>query len=184
MIKQKEQRDSLLDRIIAMELDMFQTVREEQPSLCKDMPETFKVMRRMTHCVLSNETLESYLKDLSQAAANRRNLMTEKYARMDNLIPCLNANPVIDRIVQVEHRGREELANKYPQMFRTQSAQALFVYLRSELETYSDQTLELYFKDISDAVKEGRNLVEERYTFLFRILGYSSIDDWVKKRAS
>ena len=177
MVNQKSQRDNLLDRIIGMELDMFQAVREEKPSLCKDMPETFKVMRRMTHCVVSNETLESYLTDLSQAAANRRNLMTEKYARMDNLIPCLNANPVIDRVVQVEHRWREELANKYSRMFRTQSGQALDVYLHSELETYSDQTLELYFKDISDAVEERRNLVAERYTFLFRILGYSSIDD-------
>ena len=177
MVNRKDQRDNLLDQIIGMELDMFQAVREEQPSLCKDRPETFKVMRRMTHCVLSNETLESYSKDLSQAAANGRNLMTEKYARMDKLIPCLNANPVIDRIVQVEHRWWEELANKCPWMCRTQLGQAFDVYLQCELETDSAQTLELYFKDISDAVEEGRNLAEERYTFLSRILGYSSIDD-------
>ena len=184
MTNQKSEHDNLLDRIIGMELEMFQAVREEQPSLCKDMPETFKVMRRMTHSVLSNKTLELYLKDLLQATTNRRNLMTEKYARMDSLIPCLNTNPVIEGIVRVEHRWREELANKYPQMFRIQSIQVFDLYLYSELETYSGQTLELYFKDISDAAKEGRNLVEERYTFLSRLLGYNSIDDWVEKQAS
>lgn len=143
--------------------------------MCKDMPKAFKVMRRMTHSVLSNETLGSYLRDLEQAAADGRNLMMEKYARMDNLIPYLNDNPIIDRIVRMERGWQSELSHRYPQLFRTQSIQAFELYLHSELETYSDQTLELYFRDVSKGAEEGRNLAEERYAFLADMLGYDSI---------
>ena len=74
------------------------------------------------------------------------------------------------------------MEKKYPSTFRDRGDFASGVYLRSELETYSDQTLELYFKDISNALKEGRNLTAERYTFLFKQIGYNSIDDMERVR--
>ena len=72
-----ENREELLNKIIEIELRMFEQVRTSEPSLCKDRPETFKVMRGMTHSVLSTETLESYLGDLYKAKAEGRNLLTE-----------------------------------------------------------------------------------------------------------
>jgi hypothetical protein len=133
-------------------------------------------MRRMTHSVLSTETLESYLGDLQRANAEGRNLLTEKYARMDNRIPPLKSNRSIDDIVKLEARWMKELSQKYPRSFKGGSA-GFTVYLSSELETYSDETLKLYVSDVSGAEKEGRNLAEERYTWLSRQLGYDSIDD-------
>ena len=63
---------------------------------------------------------------------------------------------------------------KYPHIFKG-GATGFEPYLHSELETYSDKTLQLYFEDVSQAEKEGANLAEERYTRLFQQIGHSSI---------
>jgi len=180
MANENGNREALLNNIIKFELDMFEQVRTAELSLCKDRPETFKVMRRMTHSILSTETLESYLEDLHKAKAEGRNLLTEKYARMDNRIPPLKTNRLIDDIVKLESRWMRELSQKYPQSFKSGSG-SFELYLSSELETYSDETLKLYFGDVSRAEKEGRNLAEERYTKLSQQIGYSSIDEMEKK---
>jgi hypothetical protein len=172
-------REELLKSIIEIELDMFEKVKTAEPSLCKDRPETFKVMRGMTHSGLSTETLKSYLEDLRKAKAEGRNLLTEKYARMDNRIPPLKTNPIIDDIVEIEARWMKELLEKYPHTF--EGGSDFKIYLSSELETYSDQTLELYFEDVSKAQKEETNLVEEQYTKLFQKMGYDSIAEVEEK---
>jgi hypothetical protein len=179
-IKEKRSRQELTKSIIEIELDMFEHVRTNEPSLCKDKPETFKTMRMITHYSLSKETLESYLEDLQRAKAAGRNLITEKYARMDNKIPPLKTNPNIDNIVKIEERWMKELSEKYPHAFKGESG--FKVYLSSELETYSDKTLGLYFEDVSRAEEEGRNLAEERYNMLFQQIGYGSIAE-VERRA-
>lgn len=169
-----------LDTVIDLELGMFNAVREERPSACRDKPKAFKVMRRITHSVLSAETLRSYLRDLEQATADGRNLMAEKYARMQGLIPVRDDSAVIDRIVEMEGGWQDELSHRYPQLFAAQSMQAFELYLRSELETYSDHTLELYLRDICESAEETRNLAEERYTFLAKMLGHDSIPAMVR----
>jgi len=176
-----ENREELLNKIIEIELRMFERVRTSEPSLCKDRPETFRVMRGMTHSVLSTETLESYLRDLQKAEAEGRNLLAEKYARMDSRIPPLKVNPLINDIVELESGWMRELSQKYPHIFRGGSG-SFELYLSNELETYSDDTLQLYFADVSRAEKEGGNLAEERYTKLSLQIGYSSIDEMEKKR--
>ena len=50
------------------------------------------MMRRMNHCTHDTATLESYLDDLKNAAAEGRNFMIEKYARLDNRLPPLSHN--------------------------------------------------------------------------------------------
>ncbi len=179
MNSKKRSREELVKNIIEIELDMFERVRSIEPSLCQELPESFKMMRGMTHSVLSIKTLKSYLEDLLEAEAGGRNLVTEKYARMDNRIPPLKDNPIIDEIVKIEERWMKELSEKYPRTFK--GGLGFKVYLSSELETYSDKTLQLYFRDISKAIKEERNLAEERYTALFQQLGYSSIAEAEKK---
>ena len=172
---EKGKRKELLDNIIEFEFDMFERVRTSEPSLCKDQPETFRAMRGITHSVLSTKTLQSYLEDLQKAKAEGRNLLTEKYARMDNRIPPLKTNPIIDDIVEIEDRWMDELSRKYPHTFKR--GPGFKIYLSCELETYSDETLKLYFGDVSRAEKKGRNLTEGRYTKLTKQMGYGSIDE-------
>ena len=174
--------EELLRDIVAIELRMFLTVQTAGPTTCQEQPETFKMMRRAGFRVLSAETLESYLQDLQEALDEDRNLITLKYARMDELIPILNDNPAIGKIVEIEQRWFKELDQKYPLTFRSRAEFAAGIYLRSELETYSDRTLELYLRDLTRANDEGRNLTAERYTYLFKQLGYDSIDVVEKER--
>jgi hypothetical protein len=174
--------EELLHDIVSIELRMFLTVQTSGPTTCQEQPETFKLMRRAGFHVLSTETLESYLQDLEEALDEDRNLITLKYARIDELIPCLNDNPIIDKIVEIEERWLKELEKKYPLTFRNRADFAAGIYLRSELETYSDRTLELYYKDVCKALAKDRNLTAERYTYLFKQIGYNSIDAMEKER--
>lgn len=178
----KKSSEELLHDIVAIELRMFLTVQTSDPTTCQEQPEAFKLMRRAGFHVLSPETLESYLQDLQEALDEDRNLITLKYARIDELIPSLNNNPVIGKIVEIEERWFKELEHKYPLTFRNRAEFAAGTYLRSELETYSDRTLELYLKDVTKALQEGRNLTAERYTYLFKQLGYNSIDYMEQQR--
>jgi len=166
----------LLKKIVNIELGMFQKIRTIEPSLCQDFPETFEIMREMNHSVLSLESLKSYLNDLNVALSKDRNLLTEKYARMNNTIPPLNNNPIIKKIVSIEANWMEQLSNKYPTSINYQ-AQHFTSYLSCELETYSDETLGLYYNDVLCSKRESRNLAEERFTYLFNKLGYKSIED-------
>lgn len=175
-------REELLQEIISIELRMFLTVQTSGPTTCQEQPDAFKLTRKAGFHVLSPETLESYLNDLQEAMEENRNLIELKYARIDNLIPPLSNNPLIDKIVEVEGHWLKELEKKYPLTFRDRADFAAGVYLRSELETYSDRTLDLYSKDVSKALEEGRNLTAERYSYLFKQLGYNSIDDMEQER--
>jgi hypothetical protein len=181
-LAESKSHEELIRDIVAIELRMFLTVQTAGPTTCQEQPETFKLMRRAGFNVLSNETLEYYLKDLQEALEEDRNLVSLKYARIDELIPCLNNSHAIADIVEIEERWLKELEKKYPLTFRSRADFAAGIYLRSELETYSDRTLELYLKDLTKALEEGRNLTAERYTYLFKQLGYNSIDDMEQER--
>jgi hypothetical protein len=170
-------REELLRKIVDLELRMFLAVQPSIPSACQEMPDTFKLMRTASFLVLSDGTLRCYLSDLEEAMDEGQNLMELKYARIDDMIPRLNDSPTIARIVEVEGRWMDELAERYPLTFRGRSDYAAGVYLRSELETYSAKTLDSYFRDVTEAMGAGRNLTEERYAFMFKESGYDSIDD-------
>lgn len=180
----RRNHEELLQEIISLELRMFMAIEPTTPSFCQEQPEAFKLMRRSNYEVLSDETLASYLNDLEEAMEEGRNLVELKYARIDNLITPLNNNPLIDRIVEIEEKWLKELEKEYPLTFTSKADFAAGVYLRSELETYSDRTLELYYRDTRKALEEGRNLTAERYTYLFRQTGYTSIDDVENERRS
>lgn len=172
-------REQLIDEIVSIEMRMFLAIEtpDSMPSTCQEQPNVLKLMRKTSHWVLSVNTLKSYLNDLHEAINDNRNLMTLKYARMDNLIPVLNTNPLIDKIIDIESHWFKELAAKYPMTFKKHSEYSANIYLRCELETYSDTTLELYYKDVSLAAKKGRNLIADRYTFMFQQSGYDSIEE-------
>ena len=173
-------REELIRQIVALELDMFVNVKSVEPAACQQMPRTFKAMRSMSHSAWSIETLSSYLHDLQIAAQAGRNLITEKYARMDNLIPPINQNPVIQCIVDVEGGWIRELHEKYP--LSVKYDERFEIYALAELETYSDSTLALYWRDVECARQAGINLAEIRYEHLYMGLGYHSLEE-VEQRA-
>jgi hypothetical protein len=82
--------------------------------------------------------------------------------------------------VKIESEWQSEVRRKYPHILgggEVCDAGGFEIYLRGELETYSDQTLELYYQDLVQALKGGRNLSEERYGNMSLKLGYSSLEE-------
>lgn len=167
--------EALLNEIIERELAMFLAVPAEGAPACQKRPKTFRLMRWMSLSVHDDATLDSYLNDLKHAEAQGRNVMVEKYARMDNRLPPLTANPLVDFITREEAAFLAEAARRYPHAVPGQGGDAFRHYMRCELETWSDATLALYGAEILRAREEGRNPALERYERLWRRLGYASL---------
>lgn len=181
MDTKKNECEEIINDIIDIEWFMLENVNASNPNSCQQKPKAFRLMRWMSHSVLPNEVLKAYLADLAQGIKEGRNFMTEKYARMENLIPVINTNPLIEKIVNIENGWRNELAEKYPELCENSGSTNFKKYMTSELESYSDNTIELYYFAVDAAVKENRNLVKERYDNMFKKLGYNSIEDKFKK---
>ena len=169
----------LIDQIVDFELKMFLEVKsntEGKNSPCQEEPETFKIMRWMSHSVLNETTIKSYLEDLISASVAGRNLMTEKYALMEKLIPEINNNPVIEKIAEIEINWMNVLKPQYPNLLQNNS-DAFRNYMVCEYQTYSDETLGFLMNDLNTALDKGLNLVELRYKNLFKRLGYNSLEE-------
>ena len=179
------EKEHLIEKILELELNMFLNVPSRFPASCQENPDAFRLYRRVQFSVWSEDTLQSYLDDLSQAKEKGDNLMTLKYARMENRIPPLNENPIIDRIVQMELEAQREMLSRYPNLLGQgrpleddrPGVTSFRTYLRGELETYSERTLERLCRDIQQARDKGENRAQQQYTHLVRNLGYDSIDE-------
>ncbi len=165
-------RENLLKEIVDREFRMFQSLLVEGLDRCKDNPKTFRLVRTSYFSVFSEETLLSYLEDLKRAEKEGRNLLEEKYARMDGKIPSSGKDPRIEEIVSIRSSWMRELALKYPGVFEFDEGK-FANYSRSELETYSGRTLELMLQDHRRALDEGRNLIREQYDLMFGRIGLS-----------
>jgi hypothetical protein len=170
--RRMDRKQGLIGKIMDIEWEMFSSVQNRGGrASCQEDPGTFGIIRISNFQTWSESALESYLDDLEEARDAGRNLMTEKYARMEGIIPTLNPEvlPLIDQIVQRECRWVEELLEKYPdvKMARpiyssqdTPLAVSSETYSRGELETYSKRTLELYHQDNLDMESQGLSRIE------------------------
>jgi hypothetical protein len=187
-----ENKNKLIEQILDLELEMFLTVSSRQRAACQEQPESFRLHRGAQFSVWSEMTLNSYLDDLKRAKLEGTNLMTIKYARMENLIPKQNKSPLIDKIVTIHYEWQQEMIKKYPNLMagaRPLSSvddgtyQTSFeTYLRGELETYSENTLSLLYDDMIQKQENGINMSEEVYINLVRELGYSSLKQVDEKK--
>jgi len=196
---QEADRDKRVEELIREILDreeaMFVSVPSRTPAPCQSNPRALRLHRGAQFSSWSEQALRSYRDDLERAAGEGRNLMTLKYARMENLIPPLHEDPAvherIDRIVSVQIRWQRELAGRFPGLLgrgrpvedgeAPGGTTSFAAYLRGELETCSAETLALLHRDITEAETEGRNLTEGIYRRLVRDLGYRSLEDAEEK---
>ena len=170
-------REALLAEIVERELAMFlATNNEGGVSVCQTRPDAFRAMRKMAHSAHNDALLASYLDDLRQAETQGRNVMVEKYARMDDRLPPLSTSPLLDQIADAEQAFLQDAQRRYPHVIKSNGQGMFRRYLRCELETLSPRTLELYAAQVSRAQHEGRNLVVERHDYLMRLLGKGGID--------
>ena len=176
---------NLVNKIVEKEHRMFLAVPADREYSCRADDESFRIHRTSQFVTWSEETLGSYLGDLREAERNEKNLMTLKYARMDNLIPPVSINPLIRQIAAVQKTWQKEVFEEFPKfMSRARPLErnndgpmgtSFETYLQSELETYSDRTLKLLHRDIQELQESGRNMSKESYEYLVRALGYASL---------
>ncbi|MBL0713683.1 MAG: DUF4125 family protein, partial [Desulfosarcina sp.] len=171
------QKKVLIKHILDKELKMFVTVRADQPAACQSDADGFQAFRSSQVEAWSEGTLESYLHDLEKAEADGLNLMTLKYARMENQILPLHENPqviqMIGEMVSIQLGWQNEIMRKYPALMahgrpiedlNKTSAMASFKnYLSCELETYSQMTLTHLFRDIMACHSKCQNMSEKIY---------------------
>ncbi len=170
-------------QILALEWVMFIRVKSDRPAPCQSAPGNFKTIRGSIFDTWTDEMLASYMNDLVDARDHGRNLLTEKYARMDNLLDLLSANPVIEKIVAIECKWQKEIQNNYPALYaqccrrtdQTGDGSDFSVYLQSELETYSDHTLGLYYDNIKNADDSQKNLALDALQRLVKKSGYKDL---------
>ncbi len=165
-----ESKETIINQIIDIEQKMFQEVKSLEPAKCQSEIKTFRLMRWMSHSAVDIEVLKSWLNDFQKALDDGRNLMTEKYGRMQKLIPAPDKeNPLIEKIVEIEEKQMKEVRVKYPHVF-TDKGTAFANYFKCELQTYSPETIELYHKMLEEKSANNQNIVEERYNNLFQKL--------------
>ncbi len=174
----------MIKSILEMELNMFQRVNGGYSAPCQDQPDAFKKIRGSIYSFWSLDMLESYFGDLIMARENNRNLVYEKYARMDNRIPPINNSPLIGKIVEIEQKWQEELKTAYPAVYRqtcrdtrmVKDGSDFKVYLASELETFGNKTLEKYYAHVKKAMDKGENLSMEMLCRLAENSGVESLE--------
>lgn len=178
-------KKEIIDMILADELEMFLSVKAKERSACQDNPASFKFYRGAMFSTWSKKALESYQSDVRKAKAEGKNLITLKYARMENLIPQLKNNELIDKIVTIEIAWVKEVTERYPNIHSKgkpvekdhQNSTSTRTYLRCELETYSDQTLNLYYQNLLSYQKQGINLSEKMCATMVKGAGFKSLHE-------
>lgn len=172
-------KDELIWKIVDIELEFFKSMKVEEPVPENTLP-ALRRMRWMTYSALSEETLKLWLRNLENAKADERNTMIEKYALIDNLIPTLQDNPIIAKIVDQEVAWQEEVAQKYPKTVQghDENRQLFKHYMLCELQSWSPETLLSYWADILGALEAGENLAEKRYDNLYESLGRGTLEQF------
>lgn len=178
-------KQHLIGEIIELELEMFLSVQAREKASCQENPDGFRFYRGATFSVWSKEALSSYREDLITAKSEGRNLLTLKYARMENLIPVINDNEVIDKIIDISIGWVKEMARRYPNIQSRgraieedgPSSTSTKTYLRCELETYSDKTLEHYYHNLQDFHERGENLYEKICLVMISGSGFNSLQE-------
>lgn len=178
----KSQHEEFIDKIIEIEWEMFANVKNlGGTASCQENPQAFKMMRKTSHITQSLNFLESYLNELQLAQKNKRNLMVEKYALMDNLISSRSQSKYLNLIVEAEENWMNNILEQFPHLIDKTRNINFKNYLYCELQTLSENTLQLYYENIQEALQNKKNLVKERYEYLIKQLGYNSLDEYEKK---
>ena len=194
-------KKALVDKVVEFEWEMFQTVNNEGGRApCQDDLKTFKIMRSSQAMSWSVATLESYITDLMHARQDGRNLLTEKYARMmastapqeyekiKQLLPPVSGEKqiLIDKITKAHLAWQVQVAGKYPfvagrgrPIFSSEDTPyttSIETYMRGELATYSQQTLEHYFTNVATQQENNINGAEEILLNTMKQYGFSSLE--------
>ena len=195
------QRVNLAEQIVAHEWAQFQQVSNEGgPAECQSNWPTFHQMRLSQFLTWPSDLLSSYAADLDDADATHRNLLTEKYGRMmastegeryardiephlPRLAPARSATQ--EQIIAQQVAWAAEFRAAYPRLGEamrvlrtgedTRDDTSFETYLRGELGTYSQATLDLYGELVAATAAAGKNLTAMTITYTVILGGYADL---------
>lgn len=195
-------RNGLIRKLVLLEWHAFdKTENRGGRADCQDDWNTFSIMRKSQYMTWTIPMLQSFIDDFERANERGWNLITEKYARMMEStapeeyaqikasLPEIPADKkqIIEEIVKIQVGFMEECAEKYPKAASNArsihtSEDSLWntsyeTYLRGELSTYSDRTLELYGRFITELCRQGKNLAVMTLSNTAVLYGYESLED-------
>ena len=201
IMKDVNNKEDLVEKLVELEWENFDQVKNEGGRAdCQDDWDTFSIMRTSQYLTWNEEMLQSYIDDFEVAMARGWNLITEKYGRMmestapsrfeeiKNQFPHLpeEKKNIIEEIVKIQVTWMEEFASQYPYMAGnsrdihtsedTCFSTSFETYLRGEMRTYSDKTLDLYGRFIVSYLQEGKNLTKDIMTNTALLYGYESLE--------
>ena len=192
-------RDAV-NEIVMLEWQAFDKVQNEGGrASCQDDWDTFSIMRRSQYDTWTDEMLDSYIDDFYTANENGWNLITEKYARMEestapesyakikDALPEVDdtKKAIVDQIAGIQVEWMEQFAEQYPRAAAnarsihssedTIDNTSYETYLRGELMTYSARTLALYGQFIVKLAGSGKNLACMIMENTAKAYGYESL---------
>lgn len=200
---EKKTKEELVEQVVCMEWEQFDKVEHigGQRADCQDDWNTFSVMRKSQFLAWTEELLLSYRRDFEAACERGWNMVMEKYGRMMISTDTVEYNKIcvhfptvseekaaiIEEIVKIQVSWMEAFAQEYPKsagaarsihtyedsMYNT----SYETYLRGELTTYSDETVQLYGRFIVGLYNNDENLAVNIITNTALLYGYESLKD-------
>lgn len=198
-------RNKNIENIINLEWKQFDKVQNHGGrASCQDDWETFYIMRKSQYMAWTDELLDSYYMDLTEAEEKGWNLITEKYARMmaftapeeyeslKDKLPARSSERLAlqEEIIKIQVGWMKDFAEKYPKISGngrniytkedTLDNTSYETYLRGEISTYSEKTIALYRRFIESFQAEGKNLAQCIIGNTVEMYGYKGLDDTEK----
>ncbi len=194
--------DELPMQIAKLEYAAFDEVTNEGGrAVCQDNWGTFSIMRLSQYNNWTHEMLVRFATDFLLAYGSGLNIISEKYARMEEStapqewekikdnFPVIDdeTKSIIEAIVGIQVKWMEDFAEKYPAFAGnarsihtsedTPFNTSYETYLRGELSTYSGMMLTLYGEFITSLLREGKNLAYMTMEQTAKLYGYESVED-------
>ncbi len=195
-------KEEKIKNIIALEWEAFDQVENEGGrASCQNNWPTFEIMRKSQYLTWPLPLLESFEGDLLAAKEQGRNLITEKYGRMmestapekyqelKQYFPVLSEEriQIQEAIIRIQVEWMEEFAALYPhlshmaRLIHTQEDEewdtSYETYLRGEISTYSEDTIQLYGRFIASLSQENKNLAKLIIQNTVWLYGYKSLEE-------
>jgi len=176
-------KNALIELILEKEWPMFHNVNGEERASCQNDYPVFEIMRRAQYEAWSADALAAYLGDITAAEAAGRNIAREKYIRMmestdprgyahfsGELPPVSDEKRALVEAIWAKMLAQtERMRERYPILAlggrplhageERDGWASIETYQKSELLTYSEDTLKALLANIEALEAEGKDFV-------------------------